>query len=252
MTGIYKITNKNNNKVYIGQSQNISERLAEHKKKRFIPIDMWINMLGVENFTFEILEECDQEDLDQREQYYINKYEAMNEDKGYNKQSGGFNNSIGEGNGRALLSYEDVVNIRTAYANHESQKKVYQQYKDKITLAGFQSVWQGRSWNNVMPEVFTPENKKYYVIDQSKETASLTKEEVLRYRRYYVTHSASETYELLVAEKGAIIKLTTFKKILSGDVRTNSIYNDIPVYKKSKQRWELKGEPVSTILESEE
>lgn len=57
MQGIYKITNKDNGKVYIGQASNVKERISEHKKERFIPIDMWINMIGVEHFDFEILEE---------------------------------------------------------------------------------------------------------------------------------------------------------------------------------------------------
>lgn len=34
MIGIYKITNKNNGKVYIGQSNNVERRIAEHKRKR--------------------------------------------------------------------------------------------------------------------------------------------------------------------------------------------------------------------------
>ena len=40
MQGIYKITNKQNNKVYIGQASNLEERIREHKQKRFVPIDM--------------------------------------------------------------------------------------------------------------------------------------------------------------------------------------------------------------------
>lgn len=76
MQGIYKITNKLNNKVYIGQSSDIDMRISEHKQKRFVPIDMWINMIGVENFDFEILEECTNEDMDEKEKYYIKKYNS--------------------------------------------------------------------------------------------------------------------------------------------------------------------------------
>lgn len=53
-------------------------------------------------------------------------------------------------------------------------------------------------------------------------------------------------------EKGNILKKSTFKKILIGDVRDTSIYKQVPVYKKSIKRWELNGEPVSTISESGE
>ena len=103
-----------------------------------------------------------------------------------------------------------------------------------------------------MPEVFTEENKKYYILEQNKEKALLSKNEIIYYRKYYMTHTANEVYEKFVQDKGDILKRATFKKILTGDVRKNSIYKEVPIYKKSKKIWELNGKPVSTILESEE
>lgn len=94
MIGIYKITNKNNGKVYIGQSNNVERRLSEHKQKRTQTIDNIINVLGVENFDFEIAEECNQDDLDKKEKEYIEKYDSVS--NGYNIQKGGVNNSIGQ------------------------------------------------------------------------------------------------------------------------------------------------------------
>ena len=255
MQGIYKITNKNNNKVYIGQASNLKERISEHKQERFVPIDMWINMIGVEHFSFEILEEGSftKEELDEKEQKYINQYDSRNKEKGYNKQMGGFNNSIGEGNGRAKLTLEDVIAIRTAYANHESCKETYKKYEDKITFNSFQSVWQGRSWSTVMPEVFTEENKNWYKAGQSRIEPSLTPEEVYEYRKYYMNHTRDEVYEKMFQEKGTnLVKKSTFFKILVGDVRENSIYNKVPLYKKTTKQWIVNGEPVSTIPESGE
>ena len=249
MQGIYKITNKLNNMVYIGQASDLKERLSQHKQKRFVPIDMWINMIGVENFDFEIIEEGPEINLDEREQYYIKYYNAQ--EKGYNKQDGGFNNSIGEGNGRAKLTYEDVIAIRTAYNNHQNQKDTYELFKDKVTFNSFQSVWQGRSWANIMPEVFTEENKRYYTSEMNRKTALLTEDEVLKYRTYYINHTAKETFDYMVNEKGNIMKEATFKKILMGDLKTNNAYKDIPIYKKSLNGWYLNNEPVSTSLESE-
>ena len=250
MQGIYKITNKLNNMIYIGQASDLKERLSQHKQKRFVPIDMWINMIGVENFNFEIIEEGPDIDLNEREQYYIKYYNSQK--TGYNKQDGGFNNSIGEGNGRAKLTYDDVIAIRTAYNNHQNQKATYELFKDKITFNSFQSVWQGRSWANVMPEVFTEENKKYYTSEMNQKTALLTKKEVLKYRTYYISHTAKETFNYMVNEKGNIMKEATFRKILTGDLKTNNAYKDIPIYKKSLNSWYLNNEPVSTIPEAGE
>ena len=94
MIGIYKITNKLDGKVYIGQSDNLERRLSEHKQKRTVTIDDYINVLGVENFDFEIIEQCNLDELDQKEQKYIETFDSKN--NGYNIQSGVFNNSQGE------------------------------------------------------------------------------------------------------------------------------------------------------------
>lgn len=246
MIGIYKITNKHTGEVYIGQSDNVERRLSEHKKKRFQNIDNYINILGVENFNFEIIEECSKELLDEKEQFYIQKYDSR--EHGYNFQYGGFNNSQGEGNGRARLTEDDVRYIRTCYAQHKSQKDIYEQYfKNKITKSQFQGIWQGRSWSSIMPEVYTEENKQYYRSEKDKTKTLLSKEEILIYRKYYMDHTRNEVFAKLIEDKGEIYKKRTFEKILIGDVRENSIYNEVPVYKKQRKVWELKGEPVSTI-----
>lgn len=251
MIGIYKITNKNNGKVYIGQSNDIERRLSEHKQKRTKTIDDYINVLGVENFDFEILEECPLEELDAKEHIYIQHFDSIN--NGYNIQIGGFNNSIGEGNGRARITEKDVIFIREAYAKHESAKELYEKhFKNIITKNQFQAIWQGRSWSNILPEVYTEENKQYYISEQNKTKALLSKEEVLHYRKYYINHTREEVYQKFLEEKGELLKKRTFEKILIGDVRENSIYKEIPIYKKSQNHWELNGEPVSTIPESGE
>lgn len=245
-SGIYKITNKQNGKVYIGQSENCERRLSEHQQERFVPIDMWINMLGKENFTYEILEYCASSELDAKEQQYIKQYDSISQ--GYNSQIGGYNNSIGEGNGRAKLTEEDVIIIRQAYNNHKTQKETYEQFKDKVTFSQFQGVWQGRSWSHIMPEVFTQENKDFYTYQRQKENTSLTLDEVLEYRKYYVNHTYKEVYQKLCEDKGKdFLKERTFQRILVGDVRPESSYLDIPIYKKSLKKWELRGNPVSTI-----
>ena len=58
MIGIYKITNKLNNKIYIGQSNNIQRRFLEHQTKGSIsriPVDEAIQKYGKENFSFEVM-----------------------------------------------------------------------------------------------------------------------------------------------------------------------------------------------------
>jgi hypothetical protein len=91
--GIYKITNKNNGLCYVGQSVDVADRWKQHIKCG-LGIDtpaqnkLYKAMLkdGVTNFTFELLEQCDRQLLNEKERFYINLYQAY--EFGYNSTSG--------------------------------------------------------------------------------------------------------------------------------------------------------------------
>lgn len=93
-SGIQKITNLENGMMYIGQSVNIKDRWGSHIKAGLGAESATRNKLylamstfGVENFTFEILEECSSEQLNEREKFYIEFYDSAN--YGYNVTRGG-------------------------------------------------------------------------------------------------------------------------------------------------------------------
>lgn len=91
--GIYKITNIKNQMCYIGQAKDMRKRLNEHLKKG-LGIDtpqgnkLYQAMLedGIDSFTFELLEECSEEELNSKERYYIELYNSI--DYGYNSIKG--------------------------------------------------------------------------------------------------------------------------------------------------------------------
>lgn len=95
--GIYKITNQINRKCYIGQSKNISRRWREHKKVILKPESASYNYplyrafrkYGLENFSFEVLEECSVQELNEKEINYISKYNSNDSSFGYNQSPGG-------------------------------------------------------------------------------------------------------------------------------------------------------------------
>ena len=87
-TGIYKITNLINGMCYVGQSVDITERWKQHIKRGIGADPPTKNKLypammdfGVENFTFEIIEECERSQLDEKEDYYQEFYHTK--DFGY-------------------------------------------------------------------------------------------------------------------------------------------------------------------------
>ena len=96
MIGIYKITNNINGKIYIGQSINIYERWKQHEYKAFncnekaynSAIHQAYRKYGIENFSYEIIEECSPEQLDAREIYWIKQLNSLTPN-GYNITSGG-------------------------------------------------------------------------------------------------------------------------------------------------------------------
>lgn len=81
---IYKITNKLNGKIYIGQTiQSLKDRWYRHCAKKGLskaeinmPIKRAILKYGKNNFNIEVLEECAASILDAREQYYIDYYDS--------------------------------------------------------------------------------------------------------------------------------------------------------------------------------
>lgn len=87
--GIYLITNLVNGKQYVGQSIGIAHRWVQHKNsKEDYPISKAIRKYGKDNFKFEIIENCLPKDLDEKEKYYIKKYNTVIPN-GYNITYGG-------------------------------------------------------------------------------------------------------------------------------------------------------------------
>lgn len=90
MIGIYKIENLINHKVYIGKSINIKSRFNSHIKnlknnKHINPhLQKSWNKYGPENFSFEVIEECSVEQLNDREIYWLNYYGSYLSSKNYN------------------------------------------------------------------------------------------------------------------------------------------------------------------------
>lgn len=93
ITGIYKITNIVTKECYIGQAVDVATRWNEHAKcglgidtpagnKLYAAMQEY----GLESFSWELLEQCSREELNEKERYYIDLYDTVN--YGYNSTKG--------------------------------------------------------------------------------------------------------------------------------------------------------------------
>lgn len=103
---IYKITNRINEKIYIGKTlQPIYIRFKEHCKDAFRdrnekrPLYAAMRKHGTENFEIELIEEISIDKLSEREMYWIEKYNSYH--NGYNATKGG--------DGKQLYDYQAII-----------------------------------------------------------------------------------------------------------------------------------------------
>ena len=91
---IYRITNLVNNKVYIGQSINPTKRWAGHKREMKKPTQMIhhaFNKYGIDNFKFEVIATCFDQDAANDAETTIVFQESSLIPNGYNVTNGGYN-----------------------------------------------------------------------------------------------------------------------------------------------------------------
>lgn len=107
--GIYYFKNKINGKYYVGQSVNLGRRYSRHKRfsnKEQHPssetkLYRAFRKYGFDNFEYKILEECERDELNEREKFYIEKYDSV-----FN----GYNLTLG-GDGASFMETEKVKGI---------------------------------------------------------------------------------------------------------------------------------------------
>lgn len=92
-SGIYKITCIKTGEIYIGKSVDIKSRWQQHCKSAFncgtiahSLLHTKMKQYGIENFTFELVEQVPKEQLSEREKFYIDFYKTK--ETGLNERNG--------------------------------------------------------------------------------------------------------------------------------------------------------------------
>lgn len=167
MIGIYKITNKINNKIYIGQSKDIEHRWYRHRLAAFNEgypqykclLYRAIRKYGLNNFLFEVLEICKEEELNKKEEYYILQFDSTNTEKGYNMIT-----AI-QYSENSHITIEIAEKIRQLLLNSQlSQSEIANEFfTSQMTIS---SINLGRAWNdNFYTYPIREKKKKSYCLD---------------------------------------------------------------------------------------
>lgn len=135
---IYLITNKINNKKYVGKTTTTIEKrwlehMADSKKEKceIRPLYRALRKYGIDNFFIKEIEKCDIKNLSKREQYWIQYY---------NTYENGYNATLG-GDGKILLDYNEIVRV---YLTTYNAKEV-----SKILKCSVDSVYKVLKLNNI-------------------------------------------------------------------------------------------------------
>ena len=236
---------KTTQKCYIGLSSQIEERQKQHlrlSKKENPSKDFYkaVQELGWEDFTFSILEECNKditrEELNEKEEYYIKKYDSYN--NGYNMTKGGTNDC---NNNRKLKDY-DVLEIVDLLKNSSLlMKDIAEMFN--TTTSNISLINTGKSWCEITkgPYPFSDSNK-FHIKGEKVNTCKSSDAEIMEIRKRYVNETVSE---ILKDYKDKYSK-NGLTKICYGQT-----HKDLPYYIKRQKQWILNGTCIDYPSEGE-
>lgn len=157
MKYIYLRTNLSNGMQYVGQTNDLKRRERDWRKLKTNYSNKLLNedriKYGLENFKLEVLEICEDAEADEKERYYIEKYDTI-QPKGYNYNNGGYKgftfNMSEETKKKISQTTKGVSKTETTkkkisegLINHPSKSKaVYQYTLDGKLVAKYQSAKQ--------------------------------------------------------------------------------------------------------------
>lgn len=140
---IYKITNKINNKVYIGQTRSkLRDRWNSHcRNKKHSLVTRAIEKYGRDNFTIEEIDRADSiEELNIKEANWIKHYNSSDTTIGYNIMLGGDSNTTHSEETKAIISKkarEISDETRKKMSEAKKGKKLTEEHKAKIVRIGY-------------------------------------------------------------------------------------------------------------------
>lgn len=173
-TFIYMIKNKVNGMVYIGQTRQGKKRWTQHRtelrnnKHYNTHLQNSWNRYGEDNFEFSVVEYCELDDLNDKERYWISRYNSMCSVYGYNNESGGGVDKITK-NRKRIFQYNKEGLIRTFDGLKTSRKYGFSPKSVEKCCRNKKRLYKGFIFSyyplsiNILPTYYTPfTGKKKY------------------------------------------------------------------------------------------
>lgn len=243
-TGIYLIRNLKNNKIYIGQSVDIKRRIQEHlrsaqpekyskKSERDSNTHLHLAMqkYGIENFSVNIIEECQKENLDLLEKKWIKIFNSNNPEIGYNETSGGQKSFTlkGEKHSQAKLTQKEAEEIKILLKDTKLTLSEISKKYNNISNSTISMINQGKIW--IDNSIEYPIRKTYYGNPGEKNpNAIFTEKQVMEMRIKYSRGIKLKDIQEEYKKYGSI---NTINAIIYG-----RSFKYLPVWKNKTKSWE--------------
>lgn len=239
--GIYEILNIKNNKRYIGQSIHVRTRLLKHRRilkknehqSKHLQ-NSW-NKYGEENFVFNVIEYCEIEELDSKEDYYILKYNSNNREYGYNERIDNKTNRGLKWSEEQREKWMNSMKNNPWYKNH----KIPQETLEKAWEASRNKIWteeERKRHSEILKGTTVSDTSKMKLAQQgsknpsSKLTENDIKEIICLCKNKYCSHKEiAEAYGVSLGSIASISINRTWKHVDRNNI-------DISYYNKGVDR----------------
>jgi len=254
MIYIYKITNLKNNKIYIGQTNNVSRRWSQYKhasnlKEKDQLITKAMAKHGFSNFKIEIIDKVNtREEANIKEEEYMQMYDSRNLEKGYNIATGGGVFGISEDTKKKIS--EGLLKFYENNPSHMLGRKYTEEHRMAISRGSM-----GKPGTNTGKK-FSEEHKRKIAIANMYQVCSEEKRKKLseakKGSKPWNRRMTDEMIKEIRSRESTVEELSNkygFSKTTIADVLYNKIYIDdnyIPPKKKVHRK--LKEEEVLEIL----
>jgi group I intron endonuclease len=210
MRYIYFFKNIVNNKIYVGQTNNISKRQRDHLRDaqngHESLLCRGIRKYGQDNFEFKVIEECQDESANEREKYWIDHFDSFN--SGYNQTTGGDHFKHSEETKRKIGNF-----FKGKKLSEEHKKKVAAFFTGKKRPPPSEETLKKRSESlkgkNTKPK--SEEHKRK--LSEAKKGKKLSEEQKKRLAELRKPISEETRKKISEAGKGRIVSEETKRKI---------------------------------------